>query len=197
MMEKGPTFFKTPGYFRKWLQENHARKDELWVGFYKVKTGIPSMTWPQSVDQALGFGWIDGIRKSIDDKSYMIRFTPRRSGSIWSAVNLKRFVEGLITPAGQATFDARDKRKTNRYSFEQDKVNLPAEYEKQFRRNRKAWTFFQSLPPSAKKPSVWWVMSAKRKETQLKRLGILISSSEKQEKIPPLVLSKKTLPTKK
>jgi uncharacterized protein YdeI (YjbR/CyaY-like superfamily) len=189
-----PKFFPTPVHFRKWLEKNHGKKDELWVGFYKVKSGLPSITWPQSVDQALCFGWIDGIRKSIDETAYMIRFTPRRPGSIWSAVNLRRFEElraqGLVSQTGQKTYDARDEKNTNRYSFEQGSVALRPEYLKQLKANKKAWTFFQSLPPSTRKPSMWWVMSAKRRETQLRRLDILISSSEKGERIPPLVLTK-------
>ncbi len=194
-MQSKPTFFKTPDHFRKWLDKNHVKKQELWVGFYKVKSGLPSITWPESVDQALCFGWIDGIRKSIDDTAYMIRFTPRRATSIWSAVNIKRYAElkteGLITPSGQVAFEERDTKKTNRYSFEQKSHALLPEYASKIKSNKKAWQFFQSLPPSAKNPSIWWVMSAKRRETQLRRLDILISSSERNQKIPPLILSKK------
>src|SRR5687768_10251375 len=117
-----PRFFAKPADFRKWLKSNHAKQKELWVGFYKVGTGRPSMTWPQAVDQALCFGWIDGIRKSIDAEAYMNRFTPRRKSSNWSQVNLKRVAElideGLMEPAGLAAFEARDVNKTNRYSFE-------------------------------------------------------------------------------
>lgn len=190
-----PTFFKTPSHFRKWFEKNHQSKDELWVGFYKTGSGKQSITWPQSVDQALCFGWIDGIRKSIDEESYMIRFTPRRKTSIWSAVNLKKFAElkeaGLMTPAGQSAFDAKRDTHTNKYSFEQDTIALLPEYEKKLRANKKAWTYFQSLPPSTKKPTIWWVMSAKQKETQLRRLQILISNSEKGQKIPPLIVPKR------
>ena len=190
-----PSFFKTPAHFRKWLGKNHAKKDELWVGFYKTSSGLQSITWPQSVDQVLCFGWIDGIRKSIDDKSYMIRFTPRRSTSIWSAVNIRRFGElkaqGLIHPAGLAAFDARIEKNANRYSFEQGTITLLPEYERKLKASKRAWAFYQSLPPSSKKPTIWWVMSAKQKETQLRRLSIVISSSEKGEKIPMLKVARK------
>ncbi|HLF65766.1 MAG TPA: YdeI/OmpD-associated family protein [Saprospiraceae bacterium] len=191
-----PTFFPTPAHFRKWLEKNHKKKDELWVGFYKTSSGIPSITWPQLVDELLCFGWIDGIRKSIDDTTYMNRVTPRRATGIWSNKNIKRFAElkaaGLIMPAGQTAFDAKKGTYTNRYSFEQATITLLPAYEKKLKANKKAWAFFQSLPPSKQKPTIWWVMSAKQKETQLRRLAILIASSEKGEKIPPLIVTKKS-----
>ncbi len=190
-----PVFFPTPADLRKWLEKNHSKKDELWVGLYKTSSGRQSITWPQVVDQALCFGWIDGIRKSIDDQSYMNRITPRRSTSIWSAINIKRFGElkaqGLITPAGQDAFDAKKDTHTNRYSFEQGDIGLPPEYEKKLKANTSAWKYFQSLPPSTKKPTIWWVISAKQKETQLRRLSILITCSENGERIPMLRVTKK------
>lgn len=190
-----PMFFRTPSAFRKWLATHHQKHVELWVGFYKVTSGLASITWPQSVDEALCFGWIDGVRKSIDDRSYMIRFTPRRSTSIWSAKNIQRFAElkaqGLIHPAGQEAFDKIQETHTRRYSFEQDTLHLLPEYEKQLQANVKAWTYFQSLPPSVKKPTIWWVMSAKRKETQLRRLGIVLDSCTQQQRIPPLRLTRR------
>jgi uncharacterized protein YdeI (YjbR/CyaY-like superfamily) len=185
-----PKFFKYPGDFGKWLAKYHATADELWVGFYKKVTGLKSMTWPESVDQALCFGWIDGIRKSIDDQSYMIRFTRRRPNSIWSAVNLKKFAmlksQGLIMPPGQAIYDVRKEKHTNRYSFEQGTLKLLPAYEKKLKSNKKAWAYFQNLPPSAKKQSIWYVMSAKQRVTQLRRLDVLIYSSEKKLRIPQL-----------
>jgi uncharacterized protein YdeI (YjbR/CyaY-like superfamily) len=182
-----PTFFATPAQFRKWLAKHHASATELWVGFYKKSTGKPSITWPEAVDQALCFGWIDGIRKSIDDDSYTNRFTPRRAGSIWSAVNTKRAKElielGEMQPAGAKAFGARDVKKTNLYSFERDKVELPPAMLKKFRANKKAWSFFESQPPSYRKPVTWWVISAKQAATQERRLAQLIEDSGRGERI--------------
>jgi len=183
-------FFKTQKYFRKWLEKNHKKNNELWVGYYKKSSGKLSIDWPQSVDEALCFGWIDGLRKSIDGESYKIRFTPRKPGSIWSAVNLKRAKElinlGLMQPAGLEAFNKKDEKKINRYSFERENVKLDKKYEKKFKLNKEAWEFFQSMTPSYKKPTVWWVMSAKQEETRLKRLSILIDCSESGEKIPQM-----------
>jgi len=188
-------FFLTQHDLRKWFEKNHNKADELWVGYYKKSTGKSSITWPESVDEALCFGWIDGIRKSIDEESYKIRFTPRRKGSIWSAVNTKRIKElikpGLVKPSGLEAFSKRDEKKTNRYSFEQGKVKLPAESEKKIKANKKAWEYFQKLPAYAKRVSTWWVISAKKDETKLSRLNTLIKCSEEGRKIPGLVISKK------
>jgi uncharacterized protein YdeI (YjbR/CyaY-like superfamily) len=145
-----PGFFATPADFRKWLERNHATATELWVGYYKKATGRPSLTWPESVDEALCFGWIDGIRKSIDGEAYMIRFTPRRPTSIWSQVNLGRVevltAEGRMRPEGIAAWERRDRTKV--YSFEQaERPGLDAAAEKQFRKNRKAWEWFQKQAP--------------------------------------------------
>ena len=170
-----PKFFRTPEQFREWLEKNHGSKDELWVGFYKKGSGKPSITWPESVDQALCFGWIDGIRKSIDENSYVIRFTPRRPGSIWSAVNINKVKEleekGLVTPAGRAAFEKRDAKKSEIYSFEQKNVSLGDTYEKVFKKNKKAWISFQAMPPSYRKAATWWVISAKQEATREKRLA--------------------------
>ncbi len=188
-------FFAKPALFRKWLTKNHDGKKELWVGFYRVGTGRPSITWPQSVDEALCFGWIDGIRKSIDDKSYMIRFTPRKPKSIWSAVNIKKVAEltknDLMQPAGIAAFEKRDQKKSEIYSFEQKNVKLAKKYEKEFKKNKKAWNYYRDAAPSYRKQTIWWVMSAKREETRLRRLQILVDCSEKSEKIPQVSWKKK------
>ena len=185
-----PTFFTTPVKFRQWLRKNHASATELWVGLHKKGSGKPSMSWPESVDQALCFGWIDGLRKSCDSESYMIRFTPRKSTSTWSAVNTKRVQElirlGLMQPAGTKAFDGRDAEKSNRYSFEQKHVLLQPAYEKQFRTNRRAWEFFQSQPPSYRKTATWWVVSAKQESTRQRRLATLISDSKAGRRIAPL-----------
>lgn len=185
-----PVFFARQSLFRKWMEKNHDKAFELWVGFYKVDSGKESITWPQAVDEALCFGWIDGIRKSIDSISYVIRFTPRKSTSIWSAVNIKRAKElsklGLMYPVGIAAFKNRDEKKSNQYSFEQKSVKFDGNYEKYFRENKKAWDNFQSMPPSYRKAATWWVMSAKHEETRIRRLNILIKDSSLSQKIRPL-----------
>jgi uncharacterized protein YdeI (YjbR/CyaY-like superfamily) len=176
-----PTFFAKQSDFRKWLQKNHKKETELLVGFYKVGSGKPSMTWSQSVDEALCFGWIDGVRKSIDKESYQIRFSQRRPTSIWSAINIKKIEtlkkQGLMQPAGLAIFEKRTESKSRVYSFEKELVELPENFKKQFKANKKAWDYFQSLAPSYRKISTHWVMSAKQETTRLKRLNQLISES--------------------
>jgi uncharacterized protein YdeI (YjbR/CyaY-like superfamily) len=176
-----PTFFAKQSDFRKWLQKNHKKETELLVGFYKVGSGKPSMTWSQSVDEALCFGWIDGVRKSIDEESYQIRFSQRRPSSIWSAINIKKIEtlkkQGLMQPAGLAIFEKRTESKSRVYSFEKELVELPENFKKQFKANKKAWDYFQSLAPSYRKISTHWVMSAKQETTRLKRLNQLISES--------------------
>jgi len=151
------------------------------VGLYKVDSGKPSMTWSQSVDEALCFGWIDGVRKSIDKDSYQIRFTQRKSTSIWSAINIKKIEEltkqGLMQPAGLASFEKRTESKSKIYSYEKDKVDLTQDFKKQFKANKKAWDYFLSLAPSYRKVSAHWVMSAKQEMTKIKRLNQLISDS--------------------
>jgi uncharacterized protein YdeI (YjbR/CyaY-like superfamily) len=140
-----PTFFAKQSHFRKWLEKNHKKKTELLVGIYKVGSGKPSVTWSQSVDEALCFGWIDGVRKSIDESSYSIRFTPRRSGSIWSAINIKKVEEltkqGLMKPAGIASFEKRKENKSRIYSYEKEPLKLSPAFEKKFKANKKAWNF--------------------------------------------------------
>ena len=190
-----PTFFETPADFRAWLEKNHDQMDELWVGYYKKATGLPSITWPESVDQALCFGWIDGLRKSIDEQSYKIRFTPRRPTSIWSAVNIKRIKElmeeGLVHPAGRNAYGRRKEKKSRVYSYEKKPAALQEAYQKDFKENSKAWENFQKMAPYYRKATIHWVMSAKREDTQRRRLRILIESSEKGEKIPAMRVSKK------
>jgi|SRR3954449_10523421 uncharacterized protein YdeI (YjbR/CyaY-like superfamily) len=185
-----PKFFETPDDWRRWLEQNHNRTSELLVGFYKKDSGKRSITWPESVDAALCFGWIDGVRRRIDDTSYSIRFTPRTSRSFWSVVNIKRMGEltaaGLVHPAGTKAFEARAGERSGVYSFEQAKVELTAAQEKQFRNNKPAWTFFQSQPPWYKKTATWWVISAKRPETRDKRLAVLIKDSAESRTIGPL-----------
>jgi uncharacterized protein YdeI (YjbR/CyaY-like superfamily) len=177
-----PTFFPNQSDFRKWLKQNHKKETELLVGFYKIGRGKPSMTWPQSVDEALCFGWIDGVRKSIDRESYCIRFTPRKSTSIWSAVNIKKVEEltkkGLMQPAGLVSFEKRKEGKSGIYSYEKEATKLAETYEKKFKANKKAWAFFTSLAPSYQKLGIHRVMDAKQEKTQLSRLEKLITESE-------------------
>jgi uncharacterized protein YdeI (YjbR/CyaY-like superfamily) len=189
-----PRFFPTPAAFRHWLSTNHARIAELWVGFHKKASGKPSITYPEAVDQALCFGWIDGLRKSVDDSSYMVRFTPRKARSIWSTVNLRRFdalcKEGIVEPAGLEAFQRRDPARTQLYSFENRDRKLDAAYEKKLRANRSAWEFFQSQPPWYQRAASWWVISAKKEETRERRLETLIECSEKGQTIAPLTRKK-------
>ena len=176
-----PKFFKTPAAFRKWLAANHAKAKELTVGFYKKSTGKPSLTWPESVDEALCFGWIDGVRRNIDEESYQIRFSPRRPGSIWSNVNARN-VERLIKedrmqPPGLKAYAARKENRYGIYSYEQRSPELVEPYAAKLKGNQKAWEFFQAQPPSYRKTMNWYVVSAKREETRLKRLQQLIENS--------------------
>ena len=186
-MESGkPTFFATPGAFRAWLEKHHASAAELWVGFHKKATGTPSITWPESVDEALCFGWIDGIRKTIDQDRYVIRFTPRKPKSNWSNVNIKRVGEltklGRMTPAGLKVFEERDAKRE--YSYEETRSRtFDSAIEKTFRGNKKAWKFFEEQPPGYRKMMTFWVMSAKRDETRLARLEKLIEASAAGKRI--------------
>jgi uncharacterized protein YdeI (YjbR/CyaY-like superfamily) len=176
-------FFATPQEFRAWFEAHHAEAGELLVGFYKKGSGRPSITWPESVDEALCFGWIDGIRRRIDDESYSIRFTPRRARSIWSAVNIRRvgelIAEGRMTPAGLAPFEARDEERSAIYSYEQrHNAKLSPEQEARLRADPAVWERFQSRPPSWRRAAIYWVTSAKKPETQERRLAKLIEGAE-------------------
>ena len=176
-----PTFFPTPADLRKWFRTHNATATELWIGFYKVGRGKPSVTWPESVDEALCCGWIDGIRKTIDEDSYKIRFTPRRPRSVWSAVNIKRVKvlsdEKRMLPAGRKAFEARRENRSGIYSYEQRPQDLPQPYLGEMKRNKAAWAFFAAQPPSYRKVMTWFILSAKREETRLQRLKKLIDVS--------------------
>ncbi|MEA2574060.1 MAG: hypothetical protein QOH93_1358 [Chloroflexia bacterium] len=180
-------FFETPSEFRKWLEDNHDTEKELLVGFHKKGSGRPSITWPEAVDEALCFGWIDGIRKSLGETSYTIRFTPRKRDSTWSAVNIKRVGElkelGQMQPAGLEAFENRDETKAQLYSYERAETQLDAAYERQFHENERAWEFFQAQAAWYRRASTWWIMSAKKEETRLRRLGALIEASDKGERL--------------
>jgi uncharacterized protein YdeI (YjbR/CyaY-like superfamily) len=190
-MPSKPQFFPSPTSWRAWLEKHHAQSEELWVGLYKRNSGRPSITWPESVDGALCFGWIDGIRKSIDDLSYKIRFTPRKPRSVWSGINVRRATElctlGLMHPAGLAAFQRRDGDRSEIYSYEQrKKAELPAAYVRKFQAHPEAWKFFQSQPPGYQRICSFWVVSAKKEETRLKRLTALMEHSSHRRKIPAL-----------
>lgn len=186
-----PIFFPTAEDFRAWLEEHHASETELWVGFYKVGTGRASITWPESVDEALCFGWIDGLRKKLDEESYGIRFTPRKPNSNWSAKNLSRIeeliAEGRVRPAGLEIYRARDPDRSRVYSFERRKAaKLDAEQEERFRTNEAAWEFFRSQPPGYRRTAIHWVVSAKREGTRSRRLDTLIEDSAAGRRVGPL-----------
>ena len=176
-----PTFFTGPEEFRRWLAAHHATAAELLVGYYKVGSGKVSMTWPESVDEALCFGWIDGIRRRVDRESYSIRFTPRKAGSTWSAVNLQRVeelrAEGRMQPSGLAAFEARSAAKSRTYAYEQKDPKLDAAAQEEFRRHGEAWAFFSSQAPWYRRAASWWVVSAKRPATRDRRLRQLIDDS--------------------
>ena len=180
-------YFRSAAEFRKWLGAHHATTTELLVGYHRKGSGTPSMTWPESVDEALCFGWIDGVRKRVDETRYTIRFTPRRKGSNWSLINVNR-VKDLIArkrmkPAGLAAFAARVTRKTGLYTYENRPVELAEEYARALRRVAGAWAFFQAQPPSYRKLANWWITSAKKEETRQKRLARLIADSARGKRI--------------
>ena len=183
-----PRFFKSAKDFRKWLEKNHAKADELLVGFTRQTVDRTAMTWPESVDVALCFGWIDGIRRRIDEFSYSIRFTPRRTGSTWSARNIERMsdliAQGLVADAGLMAFEKRQEEKSRTYAFEQkDDPVFSADQLTTFKKEKSAWKFFQSQSPSWKKRVTWWVISAKKEETRIRRLNKLIDACERGESL--------------
>lgn len=182
-----PVFFRNQAEFREWLQQNHEKENELLVGFYKVGSGKLNMTWSQSVDEALCFGWIDGVRRSIDEDSYCIRFTPRRPGSNWSAVNIKKIEalskQGLMHPAGIEIFNKRKEHKSGTYSYENKPARLPAEMKRQFKENKSAWEFFEKQAPYYRKTMFRWILDAKQEATRQRRLEKVITASEKRKKM--------------
>lgn len=180
-----PVFFKSRNDFREWLEKNHESETELVVGYYKVNSSRHNMTWSHSVDEALCYGWIDGIRRSIDEEKYCIRFTPRKPTSIWSKVNIDKVEElkkkGLMKEAGLKAYEKR--KKSGIYSFENVPDDLSPEYEKQFRANKEAWDFFSNLAPSYRRTTIHWIMTAKQEQTRLSRLKKAIEVSEKHNRI--------------
>ena len=180
-------FFKTQAAFRAWLEKNHAKKDELWLGYYKKASGKKSITYKEALEEVLCFGWIDGISRSIDELSYCQRYTPRRKGSIWSAVNIKKAEEliknGKMHPHGLHVYKNRDLKRAGLYSNEQKEIKFPGVLLKMLKANKKAWENFSKMPPGYRKTSTWWVISAKQEETRLRRMKTLIADSEAGRKI--------------
>ena len=184
-------FFSSPDELRDWFDANHATATELWLGHHRKSTGRPTIAWSDAVDEALCVGWIDGVRYSLDDKRFAQRFTPRRKGSNWSAINVGRVEElirqGRMRPAGLRAFEQRREDRLGVYSYEQRaEAKLPKEFEGELRANTKAWTFFQAQPPGYRATATWWVVSAKREDTRRRRLGGLIDHSERGRAVPPL-----------
>jgi len=187
-------FFETPADFHRWLEINHETAPELLVGFWKKDSGRPSIDWPEARDAALCFGWIDGVRKSLGEESYTIRFTPRRKGSIWSKVNVARYEalteEGRMTPAGVRAYE-ENKHKTGVYAYENEQKDLTAAETAAFRRDKAAWTWFEKSAPSYRKVVLHWINSAKKRETRARRLATLIEDSAAGRKIAGVDISRK------
>jgi uncharacterized protein YdeI (YjbR/CyaY-like superfamily) len=181
------TFFKSATECRRWLVQNHDKATEIWFGFYKKNSGKRGITYHEALDEALCFGWIDGLKKSVDEASYAFRFTPRKPKSIWSLVNTKRAGElrklGRMKPSGLKAFAARNPEKSGIYSFENSARKLSASCEKEFKAHEEAWEFFQAQPPGYQRTASFWVMSAKKEETRLSRLARLINASEKNGRL--------------
>jgi uncharacterized protein YdeI (YjbR/CyaY-like superfamily) len=195
-MSTRPTFFRFAKAFRDWLERHHGSEKELLVGFHKVATGRPTMTYKEALDEALAFGWIDGVRRGVDDESYTIRFTPRKPTSIWSAVNIKRVrelkAEGRMMPSGLAAFAKRDVKRSAIYSYERGRAELDADALEIFSRDAGALQFYQQQAPWYRRTTAHWVSNAKRPETRARRLRTLIDYSARSERLPMLTPPKKT-----
>ena len=195
MIDKPILFFPTQKHLRKWFEKNHKKEKELFVGYYKVSSGKLSVTWSESVDEALCFGWIDGIRKSIDEESYCIRFTQRKPTSNWSAINIKKVEDltklGLMKPEGLKAFGYRKEGNSKIYAYENPKVEFDKSFEKTFKANKKAWAFYQTTTPTYRKVTTRWVMSAKQESTKLKRLNELINDCSLGKNIKAMSYGKK------
>ena len=190
-----PAFFATPADFRNWLAANYESAPELLVGFWKKATGKRSIDWPEARDQALCFGWIDGVRRSLGNDSYTIRFTPRRKGSIWSRVNVARYealgAAGAMTPAGVRAYE-ENKGRYGVYAYENAQKELSPAETKQFRANKAAWADWEKRPPGYRKVVLHWITSAKKPETRARRLATLIEDSAAGRKIAGYDIGKKT-----
>jgi len=185
-----PRFFRSPAAMRRWLASHHDDARELSVGFFKAGSGKRGITYPEALDEALCFGWIDGVRRSLDAERWAVRFTPRKPGSSWSAVNTRHaerlLAEGKMAPAGKRAFEERDPARTKAYSFERARARLRAAEARQFRANPAAWTAFQRRPPSYQRAALWWVVSAKRPATRARRLATLVACCARGQPVPPL-----------
>ena len=185
-----PSFFTSVEELHHWLLQHHQQANELWLGIYKKEAGIASVTFQEAGNEMLCFGWSEGIRKSLDDQSYVIRYTPRKPGGIWSAGNIKRIKEltrlGLMHPSGIKAFESRDKQKTNQYSYEQQHVAFTPGELKKFKANKVAWAYFQQQTPSYQRTATWWVIQVKQQTTRLNRFNQLLLDSEEGNKIKPL-----------
>ena len=190
-----PTFFASAAAFRKWLEKNHDQEPQLLIGFNKVGSGKGGLTYREALDEALCFGWIDGVRKRYDESSYTIRFSPRIAGSIWSVINTNRMQELIklrrVHASGMKTYNARDEKKTNLYSYERQNCKLAPRFERQFRAKPRAWEFYQSQAPWYRRVTCHWIMSAKKEETRQRRLDQLISDSAQQRRIKQLTQNPK------
>lgn len=198
-MSSDPVPFKTPKALAAWLARNHAREKELFVRCFKVKASSRGVTYQQTLDEALCFGWIDGVRRSVDDVSFNLRFTPRKSKSYWSAVNIRKaealMAQGRMQPPGLAAFEARDQASKREYSFESKPAAFAPTYLKRIQANAKAHSFFLSRPPGYVRTHAFWVMSPVNEATRQRRLEILIACWERGEAIPPLARAKRTVTT--
>jgi uncharacterized protein YdeI (YjbR/CyaY-like superfamily) len=186
-----PTFFESPAELRRWFETNHAAAAELYIGFYKKASEKSGISYAEALDEALSFGWIDDVRKGLDENRWMIRFTPRTARSIWSAVNIKRAGElvdlGRMQPAGVKAFEGRDPARANLYSYERESASLAPQDEAAFRRNRVAWDFFEAQAASYRRAATWWVVSAKQEATRIRRLGAPIEHSQAGQRLPSLL----------
>jgi len=198
---QAPRFFRSADELRAWLEKAHDSVSELWIGFFNQRSGQTGITYKQALDEALCFGWIDGVRKSVDEGRYMQRFTPRKARSIWSLVNIKRVGElkalGRMCAPGLAAFARRDEKRSGVYSFERANVRWSGALERLFRASAPAWAFFQSQPPGYRRIATWFVMSAKKDETRLKRLTTLIALSEKGRRLPMLERAPRSVKAKR
>jgi uncharacterized protein YdeI (YjbR/CyaY-like superfamily) len=186
-----PRAFPSPSALREWFDGNHLEAQELWIRFYKLDSGKPSVTYPEALDEALCVGWIDGIRKRLDDESYIMRFTPRKKSSYWSTVNIRKaralVATGRMRPAGLAAFRMRDASAERRYSFENRPRDLPADALASLRQHKEAWAFWSEQPASYRRAVAWWIVSAKGSDTRERRIALLIDRSRKDERIPQFV----------
>jgi uncharacterized protein YdeI (YjbR/CyaY-like superfamily) len=193
-------FFRSGAELRRWLERNHDKAQELWIGFYRKDSGKGGITYAEALDEALCYGWIDGIRKKIDDLSFTNRFTPRKKNSIWSNVNIRHVArltqEGRMMPPGLAAYNAKDEKRAGVYSFERETADFEPAMKKEFRKNAKAWKFFESQPPYYRRMAAWYVISAKKDETRSKRLSELIACSAKHTRLPPFAPASQNKKTK-